>query len=61
MSESLAQKVEIVGVRHTLDVPAIRQKATRNIFGESQTGVSLDRDVVVVVDPTQVGQFEMAG
>jgi hypothetical protein len=48
--------VNLFGVRHTLDIPSISEKTSRHILRESQTGVSLDGDVVVIIDPTQIRQ-----
>ena len=42
-------------------VPAIALEARADRLAEGQRGVAFDRDRVVVVDPTQVRQLEMAG
>src|ERR1700736_436584 len=59
MIEAPPQEMEVFGVRHTLDTPSISEKTSRHILRESQTGVSLDGDVVVVIDPTQIRQLQM--
>src|ERR1700756_5599154 len=59
MSVSFPQELEVVSVRHALDVPSISQKTSRHVLRESQTSVSLNSDVVVVVDPTQIRQSQV--
>ena len=60
-AEGALQHVEVVGVAHPRHVPAIAEKAHRHVVTEGERGMSLDRDVVVVVDPAQVRQLEMPG
>ena len=47
--------------RHPQHVPAIGREAGRDILAEGEVGVALDGDRVVVVDPAQVGELQMAG
>ena len=51
----------VVGVREVQDVPTVGFEALADVFGEGERGVAFDRDLVVVVDPTKVGQAEMSG
>src|ERR1700677_3098130 len=53
--------LEVVGVTYAQNVPSIGQKAPGDIFGESNTGVAFDGDVVVVVNPTEVIEAQMGG
>src|SRR5262245_21677372 len=46
--------LNVVGVADTQDVPAVRQKARRDVLGKGDARFPLDGDVVVVVDPAQV-------
>ena len=55
------QHVEIVGVADACHVPAIGDEARRHVLGERPVGVTFDRDLVVVVDPAEVGELEMTG
>ena len=59
--ERILDALEIVGVADPQHVPAIGEEARRDILGEGDAGVALDGDVVVVVDPAQVVEAEMAG
>ena len=55
------QEVEVVRVTDPDHVPAVADESRRHVVGVGQFGVSLDGDVVVVVDPAEVGQLEVAG
>src|SRR4029453_8435825 len=55
------EQVEIVGVADAHHVPAVRQEPAGDVVAEGQLRVALDRDVVVVVDPAQVGDAQVAG
>ncbi len=51
----------VVGITDAQHVPAVAQEARRNILGEGDLRLAFDGDVVVVVDPAQVVEAEMAG
>ena len=53
--------LEIVGIADAQHVPAVSLEARCDILGEGDAGLALDGDVVVVVDPAQVVELEMAG
>ncbi len=55
------QRVKVVGVAHPKDVPPVAQELRGQVIGEGQRGVPFDRDVVVVVDPAQLGKPEVPG
>ena len=55
------EHLQIVGVADARDVPAVADEARGHVFAEGQRGVAFDGDVVVVVDPAQVRELEMAG
>ena len=42
------------------DIPTVTQEPCRDIFGEGNARVSLDGDVVVVVNPAEVIQTQVA-
>ena len=52
---------EIVGIAHPLHIPVVGHEARRHVVAESQGGVAFDGDVIVVVDPQQIGKFEVSG
>ena len=56
-----SRQLEVVGVADANDVPAVAEEARGHVLAEGERGVALDGDVVVVVDPAQVGQLEMTG
>ena len=49
-------RVEVVGVGHGRDVPAVGDEPGRHVLGEGDVGMPFDRHPVGVVDPAQVGQ-----
>jgi hypothetical protein len=55
------EHLEVVGVAHAGDVPAVADEPGGHVLAERPGRVPLDRDLVVVVDPAQVGQPEVAG
>ena len=56
-----SMRSQIVGIADPQHVPAIGEEARRDILGEGDAGLAFDGDVVVVVDPAQVVELEMAG
>src|SRR5262249_25046678 len=56
----LRQLLRIVGVADPAHDPMVAAKPRRHVFAESKVRLSLDRDAVAVVDPTQIPQPEMA-
>jgi hypothetical protein len=59
--EGAGQHLLIVGIADAGDIPAVGDEAGGDILAEGQSGVALDGDLVVVVNPAQVGELEMAG
>src|SRR5919106_3047694 len=57
--ESVLDALDVVGVAHPQNVPAISQKSRRNVFCKGDMRVSFDGDVVVVVDPTKVVEAQV--
>jgi hypothetical protein len=50
----------VVGITDPQDVPAIAEIARGDVFSEGQRGIAFNGDFVVVVNPTQVRELEMA-
>ena len=61
VAEGAVEQVQVVGVAHPGDVPAVAQETRGDVLAEGQRGVPLDRDVVVVVDPAEVGELPVGG
>jgi hypothetical protein len=59
--ERILDPLEIIGIADPQHVPSIAEEARRDILGKGDARVAFDRDVVVVVDPAQVVETEMAG
>src|SRR6266404_3155236 len=59
--ERLVNGIDIICIANTQDVPSIRQKSRRDILGKRQCGAAFERDVIVVVDPAEIIEPEMAG
>ena len=59
--ERVMQKLQIIGVTHAGDVPAVAGKAHSDIFSEGEVGFAFNGDAVVVVNPAQVAEPKMPG
>ena len=55
-AKSASEHFLIVGVADARDVPAVADEARGDILAECQRGVAFDGDVVVVVDPAEIGE-----
>ena len=58
--ERVLDPLDVVRVAHPEDVPPVGEKARRDVLGERDPRRPLDRDVVVVVDPAEVVEAEVA-
>jgi hypothetical protein len=54
--ESVREQLEVVRVADPGHVATMGKQAGGNVLGEGKRSVALDRDVVVVVDPAEVGE-----
>src|SRR5262249_9352375 len=59
--QRMLDSVDIIGVADLQHVPSIGEKAGGDILGKSDARVAFDRDVVVVVNPTEVIESQMTG
>ena len=60
--DRLADRVEVgVAVGDVLRVPAERVEARRDVLGERDVGVAVDRDLVVVVEDDELAEAPVAG
>ncbi len=59
--ERVLDAIDVVGVAHAQHVPPVGQEPARDVLGEREVGAPFDGDVVVVEDPTEVVQAEVAG
>ena len=59
--ERLGERGGVIGVGNPLDPPAEALKLLSDILGEGEVRLPLDRDLIVVVEPAEVGQAEVAG
>jgi hypothetical protein len=55
-----AEQLLVVGVGDPDDIPAVTLEAAGGVVGKRQGGVALDGDVVVVVDPAEVGEPQVS-
>ena len=60
-AEGPVEHVQVVGVADARDVPAVADEARGHVLAEGQVRVAFDGDVVVVVDPAQVGELQVPG
>src|SRR5215510_3479733 len=59
--ERVLNSVGIVGIADAQHVPPIGHETRRHVFGEGDAGAALNAYPVVVVDPAEVVEAEMAG
>src|SRR5581483_7084522 len=53
--------LEIIDVADPRDVPAVTEETRRHVLAEGEVGVAFDGHAVAVVEPAEIGQFEMSG
>ena len=58
--EGLRQGVCIIGIVDVANSPPVGAKASRNVLREGECGITLDGDVIVVIDPTQIREPQVA-
>ena len=56
---SASQHREIICIAHARDIPAVAQEPAADIFCKGEARCSLDRDVVIVVNPAQVRKLKV--
>ncbi len=59
--QRLADGTQIIAIRDMQRLPAIGAEALGHVLGEGEIGEAFDRNLVVVVDPAEVRELEMAG
>ena len=59
--ERVLDAIDVVGVADPQDVPAVTEEPGRDVLREGDARVPFDGDVVVVVDPAEVVEAEVAG
>src|SRR5215472_12435130 len=59
--ERMVDTIDVVRIANPQDVPTIGEEPGCNIFGERNTRIAFDRDVIVVVNPAQIIEPEMSG
>jgi hypothetical protein len=55
------QHGQVVRIADVSDLPAVAEKAGRHVLRKGDAGWALNGDVVIVVDPTEVGKLEVTG
>ena len=59
--QGVLDAIDVVGIADAQNIPTVTQEPGGDVLREGDARVSLDGDVVVVVDPTEVVEAEMAG
>ena len=59
--ERVLDAIDVIGVAHAQNIPAITEKAGRDVLGKGDARIAFDGDVIVVVNPAEVIEREMAG
>src|SRR5215470_6567815 len=60
-AEGASQHLKIIRIANTCDIPPICNKTRGDVFGKRERCVAFDRDVVVVVNPAEIGEPPVAG
>ena len=55
--DRFVDRFHIVAIVHTLDLPAIGAEASGAVFGESQIGGAINRNMVVIVEIDQTSKL----
>jgi len=58
--EGVLDAIHVVGVAHAQHIPSITQEPRGHVLGEREACASFDGDVIVVVDPAQVVEAQVA-
>ena len=58
--EGVIDALNVVGVADPQHIPTVREESGGDIFGKRDAGIAFDGDVVVVPNPTEVIEAEMA-
>src|SRR6476660_6972732 len=59
--QRLLDALDVIGIAYAQNVPPVAEEAGGDVLGEGDARVAFDGDVVVVVDPAEVIEAEMAG
>src|SRR5262249_23606217 len=59
--ERLLDPLDVIGVADAQNIPPVAEEAGGDVLGEGDARVAFDGDVVVVVDPAEVIEGEVAG
>jgi len=60
--DGLLEALEIVvTILNPLGVPTIRLEASENVFSEGDIGITVNGDMVVIIDANEVSKLEMTG
>ena len=59
--ERVLDAIDVIGVAHAQNIPAITEKAGRDVLGKGDARIAFDGDVIVVVNPAEVIERQMAG
>ena len=59
--DGLVEQRQVVGVADAHDVPVVRHEARRHVVAEGQPRVALDGDVIIIINPDEVAEPQVAG
>ncbi len=59
--DRLGDSLAVIGVAHMLDIPAIGEEPRSDIVAKGEFGTAFDRHTVIVINPEQVSELQMAG
>ena len=58
--KSSLKHLQVIHISHPCHVPSVSDEARGHILTQGQTCWAFDAHAVVIVDPAEVGEFEMA-
>ena len=59
--ERLIDRLDVVPIWETLDVPPVRVVPRHDVLAERQVGTAVDRDMVVVITHDQLAKLHVTG
>src|SRR5262249_13540213 len=58
-SQGVLYPINVVGITDSQDVPTVTQESGGDVLCKGDAGVSLDGDVVVIVDPAEIVELQV--
>ena len=60
-SEGMLDPIDVIGIANSQNIPTVAQEPSSDVLGKCDVCVAFDGDVIVVVDPAEIVELEVAG